>query len=254
MQKHYDSTYLECTYKLAKETKEKSYAYLRNIEEGLVVDLGCGTGIDVLALAKNANYSVLGVDHDKKMIEVAQNNLKNTEFSNVRFEVGNAENIPLQNDLAVCIRAERVFQHLQDQQKVLKEINRCLVPGGDLVIVETDWLGFTVYNEYTDLINQLQQFLAEKKVNNGFASRNLFSDLNQFGFSISKVELVPLIVTTLDEANQYFKLEEIIHEMNEQNYLSEQDCQNLIQSFAEQDEKSYFHLSLTTLIFHAIKI
>ncbi len=49
------------------------------IREGLIVDLGCGSGLWAQELAK-ANYSVLGIDISESMIGIARTRVPNAEF------------------------------------------------------------------------------------------------------------------------------------------------------------------------------
>jgi SAM-dependent methyltransferase len=50
-----------------------------NIREGLVVDLGCGSGLSALELTK-ADYRVLGVDISESLIAIARTRIPNAEF------------------------------------------------------------------------------------------------------------------------------------------------------------------------------
>lgn len=50
-----------------------------NIRDGLVVDLGCGSGLSALALTK-ADYQVLGVDISESMIAIARTRLPRAKF------------------------------------------------------------------------------------------------------------------------------------------------------------------------------
>lgn len=50
-----------------------------NIREGLIVDLGCGSGLSALELTK-ANYQVLGVDLSESLIAIARKRVPNAEF------------------------------------------------------------------------------------------------------------------------------------------------------------------------------
>ena len=49
------------------------------VREGLVVDLGCGSGLWAQELTK-AHYSVFGVDMSKWMIGIAQRRVPDAEF------------------------------------------------------------------------------------------------------------------------------------------------------------------------------
>ncbi|MDV3001023.1 MAG: hypothetical protein N5P05_002629 [Chroococcopsis gigantea SAG 12.99] len=50
-----------------------------NIREGLVVDLGCGSGLSALELGKS-HYRVLGVDISPSLIAIARTRVPNAEF------------------------------------------------------------------------------------------------------------------------------------------------------------------------------
>ncbi|VEP16288.1 Methyltransferase type 11 [Hyella patelloides LEGE 07179] len=50
-----------------------------NITEGLIVDLGCGSGLSAQEFIK-ANYQVLGIDISRSMIEIARNRIPEAEF------------------------------------------------------------------------------------------------------------------------------------------------------------------------------
>ncbi len=49
------------------------------IREGLIVDLGCGSGLWAQELAK-ANYSALGIDISESMIGIARTRVPDAEF------------------------------------------------------------------------------------------------------------------------------------------------------------------------------
>src|SRR5690606_10598356 len=72
--KHYGASYLTDTGEFLKQLKIHSYTPFSGIREGLVVDLGCGTGMDAINLADMLaeNVRVVGVDHDLSLIEQAK--------------------------------------------------------------------------------------------------------------------------------------------------------------------------------------
>lgn len=252
MEKHYNKQYLEATYNLAEEIKLKSYEYFKNINEGTIVDLGCGTGQDVINLTKVCNAKAIGIDHDKNMIESAKKNAIKHNI-NIDFKVAHAEKIPLGNDSIEGIRAERIFQHLKDQNKVLKEINRCLSPNGKLVIIETDWAGLTIFNQYPKLISKVQDYLTHQKINNGLSTRSLFLDLESNSFKVNSVKVYPLVVSSLSLANQFFMIDKIIDEMHEQNLLTLSEKKILTKNLDELNKKGIFQLTINMLVFYASK-
>jgi SAM-dependent methyltransferase len=114
--------------------------YLRSarIESGLVVDLGCGSGIWA-AHALGAGYDVLGVDVSPAMIEIARRVAPDADFM-----VASAHAVTIPRCVAVTAVGEGI-SYLADEspvldiEKLLYRISDALVPGGLLIfdIVET---------------------------------------------------------------------------------------------------------------------
>lgn len=65
-----------------------------------ILDAGCGTGLISFALAeKNPNAEIIGFDYSAKMIESAKKINKLRGFQNIKFYVGDLENITQLKDL-----------------------------------------------------------------------------------------------------------------------------------------------------------
>jgi SAM-dependent methyltransferase len=101
----------------------------RGIEAGLVVDLGCGSGLSTEQLV-GAGYRVLGVDISNAMIEIARNRVPQAEFQvESLFQV----NIP---KCSVIVSIGECFNYLFDPSndqklfQVFQNIYRALKPGG----------------------------------------------------------------------------------------------------------------------------
>ncbi|KAL4794746.1 arsenic resistance protein ArsH [Aspergillus venezuelensis] len=112
-----------------------------NVKEGeTVVDLGSGTGIDVLLAARKVglNGQAIGVDMTsrKNMIEIANENVAKAGLSNVRFIEANICSIPLPNSSVDCIISNCVINLVPatDKPTVFKEIARLLKSGGRVAI------------------------------------------------------------------------------------------------------------------------
>lgn len=100
------------------------------IREGLVVDLGCGSGLWAQKLAK-AHYHVLGVDISESMIAIARTRVPEAEF---RVESLSKANIPPCNavtSIGECLNY--LFDPDSDRQTLLQLFHRiysALTPGG----------------------------------------------------------------------------------------------------------------------------
>lgn len=102
-------------------------------EHGVITELGCGDGIfsNYLALM-SPKRTVIGIDKDKKRLEIANRNLVNA-----RYVYGDIRNTPIpQSD---CIVISHVLHHLSSHDEQVDVIESCkkrLKRKGLLIIME----------------------------------------------------------------------------------------------------------------------
>jgi ubiquinone/menaquinone biosynthesis C-methylase UbiE len=98
-----------------------------SLKEKVVVDVGSGTGLSTLALAQDAEF-LIGIEPQDSMIAIAMANAKEQGVTNVRFEVGMAEDLPLDDD---SVDAAIGFTlGAGDTKKAASEMERVVRPGG----------------------------------------------------------------------------------------------------------------------------
>ena len=196
---------------------EYRLALVRNLARirpsDVVLDLGCGNGQHLLALAPEVARGI-GIDVSPGMIALARARLRNS--ANLTFEVGNAEELngiaDQSVDLAICIGA---FEHMLDKRAVLASIYRVLKIGGRFFCLTPD----ANYVWYRTIAPAL-----------GFGTKHLSSDriltheefsvlLDQAGFRRSRSvpwtfipkgdvpALVALLLTMLDVIGRHARLD-----------------------------------------------
>lgn len=252
-EKHYDINYLQNSRKLLVSLKEASYTYFEQINNGTIIDLGCGAGKDVIELAKivGKGTKVVGIDHDPAMPEQGRADAK--DLNNVEFILSEAYPLQFPDESIDGLRTERVIQHLKEPQKVVDEIARILKPGSPFVIVETDWHSLALYTSFTDTQRKLNTYLTDTKINNGFAARKLTSYLKQSGFKDINFQIHPFILATLDEANQYLWIEKMIRETAEQGFITQTEFEQLYGALKDADAAGYFACSINLVVATCIK-
>src|SRR5689334_19384323 len=111
--------------------KQKSFYKLLNNRKDPVVllDCGCGNGLDVLALAcivPNGSR-IYGIDTNAQFIKIANDNLEEFRKSNksveISFAVGNAASMSeFPDNNFDCVRADRVILHIPNPGNALSEM------------------------------------------------------------------------------------------------------------------------------------
>src|SRR5437868_3419230 len=104
----------------------------------VVVDLGCGGGLDVfLAAAKvGPTGKAIGIDMTPQMIELARRNaaLGKSPVTNVQFHLAQIDQMPLADASVDCVISNCVINLAADKRAVFHEIARVLKPGGRLAV------------------------------------------------------------------------------------------------------------------------
>jgi arsenite methyltransferase len=109
-----------------------------DLKEGeTVLDLGSGAGIDAFLSANKVSKSgkVIGIDMTDEMLEKAQTNARNGNYTNVEFRKGDIEkNIPVNDETIDAVISNCVINLTADKTSAFKEVYRILRKGGRMVI------------------------------------------------------------------------------------------------------------------------
>ncbi|MBX6770931.1 MAG: methyltransferase domain-containing protein [Chloroflexi bacterium] len=97
-----------------------------------ILDLGCGTGLPALDLARVAGPTgwVTAVDLSPAMIEIAAENARAAGLDNLEFRVADAEDLPFSDESFDAVTSRIGAMYFIDIQRALGEIRRVLRPGG----------------------------------------------------------------------------------------------------------------------------
>jgi len=115
---------------------------MMGIKEGdTVLDVGCGTGRLALYVSKLVGPSgtIVGIDPSPHRIRVAEAKLKGLEHDNLRFMLGQGEDLmSLSSGVFDHVYYSSVFHWIGDKAAALAEAKRVLKPGGTIGMTTVD--------------------------------------------------------------------------------------------------------------------
>ncbi|HEX3020372.1 MAG TPA: methyltransferase domain-containing protein, partial [Chitinispirillaceae bacterium] len=178
-----------------------------NIKTGdIVLDLGCGPGIDTIQLAQLVGESgfVYGIDMDEEMIAIAdKEGLKAGVNKRVFHQTGTVQQLPFNEEFFDSCRAERLFQVIPKEINrgiIFSEIKRVLKADGTLVLTDVDWGSASIDFPDIGLERKLVTFFASRMRPDGFAGRAFRRQFIENGFKNITCEVETLITTKLEES------------------------------------------------------
>lgn len=119
--------------------------YIPSLKNPLVLELGCGTGIDINVIKeRNECIKAFGADISFKSIQIG---LKvSGEFDNrIDFFVSDVRKIPLKDNFVDIVFSQGLIEHFANPQEVVKEQMRILRNGGILIVnVPQKYTGYTI--------------------------------------------------------------------------------------------------------------
>ena len=124
-----------------KRYKQETYSLLDIQPGSVILDIGCGAGDDLLAMAERVGESgqVVGVDSSATMIETARARVHDAKESRCRLPAGSICNLKFADETFDGCRADRIFHHLGEPVRALQELVRVTKAGGRIVLFDPDF-------------------------------------------------------------------------------------------------------------------
>lgn len=119
-----------------REAKRESLELLAVGPGSNVLDVGCGTGDDVLALAALVGPTGSAVGVDSSAAAVAEAKRRAAGVPQASFQQADAERLPYPDARFHGCRCDRTLQHVPDAEAALLELVRVAKPRGRVVVTE----------------------------------------------------------------------------------------------------------------------
>lgn len=150
--------------KLAKVMIEGTAGYVKIQDGGVGLDVGCGSGALTIDCAKkNPGAIMVGCDiwsgpyKSEFSKKLCQDNARAEGVANVRFEEGNAVNLPFEDESFDAVTSNYVYHNIvgKNKQKLLLETFRVLKKGGVFVI--HDLMSKSRYGDMNKFMEKLKK-------------------------------------------------------------------------------------------------
>lgn len=209
--RHFDSDYLDrvAVTAVGREYKHDLIALMELAPGHRVVDIGCGPGTDLAALAARVGDGrVTGVDADRGMVDRARRRMAG--YPNVAVCRGDAHALPLAGGSVDRARFDRVIQHLADPAQAVAEAARVLRPGGLLVVSEPDWDTLVIDDPDVETSRAYTRYVTHHVVRNAAIGRQLPRLAAGAGLRVTTVVPVPILFTSVDAAETVLRFDAVM--------------------------------------------
>ena len=217
--------------------KRQSYALLEAAPGKRLLDVGCGLGDDVRALAQivGATGSAIGLDNSQTMIEAARKRSEGLDFPG-SFQQGDAHHLPFADGAFDGCRAERVLIHSDDPAQALAEMARVAQPGGRVVVIEPDLETVILRLSDHTLARKLTAWQCDS-VRNGRVGRQLPELFQQCG--LTDIQVLP----TVHYATRLESLEgtqRLVRRAEQQHALTAAEASALLRELQQRSEQGQY--------------
>lgn len=107
---------------------------IRRAEPGAtIIDVPCGGGVAFRALSPDQDIRYIAADLDQRMLRRAERRARKRSLRRVEFAVADMTALPFADDEADLFLSYSGLHMVDDPEQAVKEIARCLKPGGRLV-------------------------------------------------------------------------------------------------------------------------
>ncbi|HEY2331915.1 MAG TPA: methyltransferase domain-containing protein [Acidimicrobiales bacterium] len=210
---------------------------------GRGLDLGCGTGEEVEAIARRVGTAGTAIGVDRSLVMLTEAARRQPDGT---FLAADANALPFPAGAFAACRIERTLQHLTDPARCLRELARVLQPGGMLVAFEPDWDTLVTSSPLDDVTRALNGFRRGENPSRRVGSQ-LTSLMVDAGLVVTAARAVSVLITSYVVAEVGFSLEASCRRAVEAGAVSADEGAAWLASLRQLDAGGAFLASVTNV-------
>jgi len=170
-----------------------------------ILEVGCGTGVVVRALARREDFAgkLIGVDQSPAFIEAGRRLVTEEGLADrVELRVGDAHKLEFDDGNFDVGVAHTLVSHVTDPLAVVRELARVVRPGGTVAIFDGDYASLSYAHPDEGVGRTMDLALAQATFNNPLIMRELPRRFSSLGLEL--VDTVSNVVLEIGNAS-YFR-------------------------------------------------
>jgi ubiquinone/menaquinone biosynthesis C-methylase UbiE len=212
-----------------------------------LLDVGCGTGEDVRALARlvGSNGRIIGLDIREELIAAARKRIADTDLP-VEYYVSDVYRLNFADNAFDGCRADRVFQHLSDPHKALMEMIRVVRSESSVVVADPDWETLVIDAADRAVTRRILNFNCSFA--HGWMGRQLPGLFRRAG--LREVTTIPVthVVTDFALADYLFFLQDAVKEAQAAGLITNSEAIAWLDDLTKASGEGYFFSALTLFV------
>ncbi len=216
-----------------------------------ILDVGCGTGINVVALSKlvGPEGKIVGIDNSEAMLTVAR---AKGGGSNIEYQLKAVEDMDFPAESFDGVICTQVLGYLADPVRAIRESLRVVKPGGRVFISEADWDSLAYNIPDKDLQRKVTHSFSDHH-GDGWIGRRVYSLCLQAG--APNIELHPYVIHNYEYSARRYggPLSYVIMDyLRRTKKCTEEEVQRWLKQLSDafDDHTYFFSLNRTVCILH----
>lgn len=218
-----------------------------------ILDIGTGFGAVSFDLASQMQVEIEAIDVDQEHLQKAeslQDHLREkVNFpGTIHFQNADIYELPYENDSFDFAIAWFVFQHLNDSERAIREIQRVLRPGGYVCLIDIDDQYVITYPEPSEPVKKMRQAIESLQQSYGgdrFIGRKLPDYLDKQGLNVVAAVIQPQssFVSSENDIGRKLEMElclQLKADLLENDILTEAQFEKYMKAFEEEPAGTRF--------------
>lgn len=192
-----------------------------------VLEVGCGTGVDMRSIFDRDSRvkKVVGVDNSKTMITnaIANTSPDLLESGKIEYVHGDAHVLHFEDDTFDASYSNRTFQHLENPRQALREMVRVTKPEGNIAIADPNWASLQIQGVKTETEGVIVKTF-NGIIRNPYMGGQLHDFFLEEGITDTRVYGIPIVLSDFRNIQDVLWLDRSLQVAVDRGIISEMDA------------------------------